>query len=482
VTEGALLRPGETCWRIEPATRVKVLVADQDYFAALSEALSAARRSILILGWAFDPRTRLAPDGGWQSPASDEIGRTLIALADANPELDVRVLIWRSALPISATQHFFPHRAKAWFRHSKVKFRLDAEVPFGACHHQKVVVIDDVLAFCGSGDLTGDRWDSQAHPDVDARRMTPDGVAHAPRHEVTAMVEGLAARALGDLARSRWALATGEILDPVGPCGSDPWPDGATPDLTGATVAIARTLPDWRGQRGVREISALTTEAIAAAREFVYLENQYFTAPVIVEALAARLLEPDGPAVVLVSSLHSPSYFDRLTMDRARVLALRQLGAADVFSRFHALAPLTARGAPITVHSKVMIVDDRFARISSANLNNRSGGFDTECEVVLEAQIPEQQEAIAALVDRLMGHWIGRPAEVIARARANRRRLASMLAPEGRLGRLVSLEPAPLGRLGNLIAVYHLGDPTEAADAWRPIGRRHRLYGRDSVP
>jgi phosphatidylserine/phosphatidylglycerophosphate/cardiolipin synthase-like enzyme len=478
VTEGTLLRPGETCWRIEPATRVKVLIADQDYFAALSEALSAARRSILILGWGFDPRTRLAPDGGWQSPASDEIGRTLIALADANPELDVRVLIWRSALPISATQHFFPHRAKAWFRHSKVKFRLDAEVPFGACHHQKVVVIDDTLAFCGSGDLSGDRWDSQAHPDADARRMTPDGVEHAPRHEVTAMVEGLAARALGDLARSRWALATGEFLNPVSPCGSDPWPRGATPDLTGATVAIARTLPDWRGQQGVREIAALTTEAIGAARDLIYLENQYFTSPPVVEALAERLAEPDGPAIVLVSSLRSPSYFDRLTMDRARVLAVRRLRAADLFGRFHAVAPVTAMGAPITVHSKVMVVDDRLARISSANLNNRSGGFDTECEVVLEARFPEQRDAIAALVDRLLGHWIGRPAEAIASARANRGGLTNMLGSEGNLGRLVPLGPVSLGPLGGFIAVYHLGDPTEVADAWRPISRRRRADRR----
>jgi phosphatidylserine/phosphatidylglycerophosphate/cardiolipin synthase-like enzyme len=313
MTERALLRPRETCWRIEPASRVKVLIADQNYFAALAEALSAAKRSILIVGWSFDPRTRLAPDGHWQSPAPDEIGRTLIALADANPGLDVRVLIWRSALPISATQHFFPHRAKAWFRRTKVNFRLDAQIPFGACHHQKVVVIDDVVAFCGSGDLSGDRWDSQAHSDGDVRRMTPDGVEHAPRHEVTVMVEGLAARALGDLARVRWAQATGEILEPVGLCGSDPWPGWATPDLTGATIAIARTLPEWRGQQGVREISALTAEAIAAARDLIYFEKQYFTAPVIVEALAARLSESDGPTVILVSSLHSPSYFDRLT-------------------------------------------------------------------------------------------------------------------------------------------------------------------------
>ena len=38
------------------------------------------------------------------------------------------------------------------------------------------------------------------------------------------------------------------------------------------------------------------------------------------------------------------------------------------------------------VHSKVMIVDDRLLRIGSANLNNRSMGTDTECDLAIEAQ------------------------------------------------------------------------------------------------
>jgi hypothetical protein len=168
-------------------------------------------------------------------------------------------------------------------------------------------------------------------------------------------------------------------------------------------------------------------------------------------------------------------------MDRARVLALRRLRAADAFGRFHALAPLTARGAPITVHSKVMIVDDRLARISSANLNNRSGGFDTECEVVLEARSPEQRAAIAALLDRLLGHWLGNPAEEIADARAGGGGLASLLDVLDGRGRLVPIEPAPLGPLGDFIAVFHLGDPTDGADAWWPFGRRQCLNGRASV-
>jgi phosphatidylserine/phosphatidylglycerophosphate/cardiolipin synthase-like enzyme len=59
----SVLRPGETCWRTARADRVAFLVDNQAYFAAVAAALQKARRSILLLGWGFDPRTRLFPDG-----------------------------------------------------------------------------------------------------------------------------------------------------------------------------------------------------------------------------------------------------------------------------------------------------------------------------------------------------------------------------------------------------------------------------------
>ncbi len=47
------------------------------------------------------------------------------------------------------------------------------------------------------------------------------------------------------------------------------------------------------------------------------------------------------------------------------------------------------------VHSKVMIVDDGFLRVGSANLNNRSMGADTECDLAFEASCDEHREFIA---------------------------------------------------------------------------------------
>ena len=472
------LEPGDTCWRVEQAGRVAFLVDTQDYFTAVREALAQARHSVLLLGWSFDPRTRLQPDGFEGPDDPDEIGHVLLRLARERPELDVRVLIWKSALPIAASQEFFPHRARAWFKRSRVHFRLDDMVPMGACHHQKVLVIDDVVAFCGSGDFGTDRWDSPAHLDADSRRIDPDLHQHRPRHEVMMLVDGPAAAALGDLARRRWLRATEETLAPPPAASHDPWPASIRPHVLEAPVGIVRTEPAWRGRDLVQEWQALTLRSIALARRCLYLENQYFTAPDIAEAIARRLIEPDGPEIILISTEHSPSYFDRFTMDRTRSMVIGRLMAADVFGRFRAFCPETAAGHPVIVHAKVTIVDDQLARIGSANLNNRSSGLDTECELAVAAFDTDSACAIEALRNRLVGHYLSRGGTDIAACVARHGGVIGAIDALNRHGRLRPIEPLTLGQAAGFVAAYHLGDPRGVDDAWRPIRRRKLLSAR----
>jgi phosphatidylserine/phosphatidylglycerophosphate/cardiolipin synthase-like enzyme len=472
----SVLRPGETCWRTARADRAAFLIDNEAYFTAVFDALQSARRSILLLGWGFDPRTRLFPDGHDGADDPDEVGRILVELACARPELDVRLLIWRSAFPIAAQQEFFPHKARKYFRNTPVKFQLDDSVPFGACHHQKVLVIDDRLAFCGGGDISVDRWDTPGHRDGDPRRIMPDQDYHAPRHEVTMMVAGEAARALGDLARRRWRHATGETVDPPPDAGGDPWPHHVPAQLTDVEVGIARTAPDWKRQPMVSEIRELTLACIAEARDTIYLENQYFTSPPVTEALAARLGEPDGPQVVLISTGEAPSWFDRLTMDRARGAMILRLRAADIFGRFRAFWPMTPAGETVIVHSKTSVFDDRIARVGSANLNNRSGGFDTECELAVETDDPHSRMVISAFRDRLVGHFMGMTGEAVTRARAEFGGLVGAIDALNREGRLQPIEPPKITAFGEFVAHYHLGDPQDTRDSWRPGRRRERLY------
>jgi phosphatidylserine/phosphatidylglycerophosphate/cardiolipin synthase-like enzyme len=476
-----VLRPGDTCWRKVRADRAAFLIDNEAYFTAAFDAIQKARRSILLLGWGFDPRTRLFPDGYDGPDDPDEVGRILVELACSRPELDVRLLIWKSALPISASQEFFPHKARKWFRNTPVKFRLDAEVPFGACHHQKVLVIDDRLAFCGGGDIAVDRWDTPGHLDDDMRRIMPKQECHAPRHEVMMMVDGEAARSLGELFRERWRLATNEVMAPSPDAGGDPWPDHVPPHLLAQDIAIARTAPGWKKRPLIDEIRRLTLASIAEAKDTIYLENQYFTSPLITEALAARLGEPEGPEVVLISTGVAPSWFDQLTMDRARGAMIWRLRAADVFGRFRAFYPATAAGKTIIVHSKTSVFDDRLARVGSANLNNRSGGFDTEVELAIEADDLRARLNIEAFRDRLVGHFMGYTGDAVAKARADFGGLVGAIDALNREGRLAPIEPPEMGRVAEFIAAYHLGDPSDTRDSWRLARRRERLFQQARV-
>lgn len=469
----SLLKPGQNCWRVEQAGRFAVLMENAAYFEALRSAFAKARRSIVILGWQFDPRTRLDPHSAHDDHLA-QIGHQLRMLVKARPELDVRLLIWKSPLLIAASQGFYPHRARVWFRKRMVEFRLDPPPAIGACHHQKVIVIDDAVAFCGGGDISTDRWDSEQHLDDDPRRCQPSGLIPSPRHEVMAVMDGAAARALGDLARERWFRATGErtMADEVD---GDPWPDGVEPDLRQTPVAIVRTEPAAGGRAEVRENEVLHLDAIRQAKRLIYMENQYFTSPVIAEALAARLGEIDGPEVVLVSTGTSPSWFDRITMDTARSEVLYRLEQADRHNRFFAFAPHTREGERIIVHAKVSIYDDAVLRIGSTNLNNRSFGFDTECDIAAEPLDAGGREAIRRFRQRTIGHWIGVDGEAFGAVEAITGTVGEAIL-QFDTGRMHTLGAVPPSRIERIIAEFQLGDPTSPRDAFRPWKRRTRSH------
>jgi phosphatidylserine/phosphatidylglycerophosphate/cardiolipin synthase-like enzyme len=354
----------------------------------------------------------------------------------------------------------------------------------GACHHQKMIIVDDEVAFCGGGDIAPDRWDTAAHLDDDQRRQVSrrSHKDFASRHELMSVMAGPAAAALGEHFRGRWRRATGNVLAPSPPSHGEAWPDLIQPDLHDVRVGLARTHPAWKGHPEVRESEALYVASIAAAKRCIYLENQYFTSPLIEDALAARLAEPDGPEVVLVSTIHSPSWFDQMTMDRTRSMLIKHLRAADLHGRLHAYTPLTEQGRLIIVHAKMAIFDDTLLRVGSSNLNNRSGGFDTECDVCFEADGADgkARTAIAGLRTRLVAHWLGCAPDVVRGAEVEAGGMGAAierLRAEG-YRRLQPLEPKPLGPLAAFISAYHLGDPMGTKDSWRPWRRRSAIAAR----
>lgn len=404
-----LFDAGRNCWRIERAERAAFLIDADAYFKAFVAAARKAHRSILITGWDFHSRTRLlcADERGREL----ELGRFLNDLVRRKRGLQIHILIWDYPMIFGLDREWAPTYGFGWKPRRRIQFRYDNTHPVGASHHQKIVVIDDALAFCGGIDLTCKRWDTCDHAPNDARRVVL-GAPYPPFHDLMMAVDGDAAKSLGDLVRERWRRATGETLAPAYVRGADPWPDTLQPSVRrNLRVAVSRSAPPCEDAEAIREVETLYLDMIAAARTFIYIENQYFTAEKVGDALAARLAESDGPEIIVVLRQLSHGWLEELTMQTLRTRLIEKLRAADRHDRFRVFYPYIGglkEGTCIDVHAKLMIVDDELVRIGSANLANRSMGLDTECDLTIAAEgRADIAQAIEALRCELLGEHLG---------------------------------------------------------------------------
>ena len=413
-----ILRPPDNCWRIERASRAAVLIDAAAYFAAVRNALQQARHSVFIVGWDLDSRTKLAGEScsaedGWPLTLRE----FLIHMVKERPTLTIYLLTWDFAILYALERDPFPSLKLGWQTPDQIRFRLDNVLPAGASHHQKIIVVDDALAFSGGLDLAVRRWDTSWHHLDDPHRCDPSGKPYPPFHDVQMAVDGDAARALAELVHERWQRATGEHI-PLKPADDGPWPDVA-PDFRETAVAIARTLPACNGQEEVREVEALFADMIASAEREIYIENQFLTCTAVAKALAQRLRANPHLQVLLVAPHTPENWFEYHTMRNGRIQFLRALQEPGVSERVRMMCPEIRSGERVAhtmVHSKVMIVDDRVLRVGSANLNNRSMGTDTECDLVIEAKSDAERSRIQHVRARLLADHCGVSVEEALRA------------------------------------------------------------------
>ena len=408
----ALFDEGNNCWKVSRAEHLGWCVDGEDYFCALRESLTEARHEILIVGWDIDSRTELIRDENHPDYPS-ELCDVLQQLVKSRKSLCVRVLSWDFAMVYVLERELLPARAFGWRKKNRLHFQLDGQHPTGASHHQKIVVIDGALAYSGGFDLTKCRWDTRAHSASDPRRRDPSGAEYRPFHDVQAVITGKAAAELRELVSQRWANATGRPLpdlDDVGD-GEALWPDDVTIRARDSDVAIARTWTSTDGSEPICEVQQLYLDMIGAAQHSIYIENQYFTSAAISAALAGRLKEEDGPEVVVVLPGETSGWLEQATMDTLRNSAIVRLQEADRFGRLRVVTPVSDEltDTTITVHSKVMVVDNRIARIGSANLSRRSMGLDSECDLAFVSE-----SAATELCADLLSEHLGSSLEGVA--------------------------------------------------------------------
>ena len=203
-----IIYEGRNCWREVKAGRAAFLIDAESYFTALSSTLQKAERDIIIIAWDLDSRLQLLRDG-MKSDMPSKLRDFLNALVANRPGLHIHILEWDFSVIYALEREPFPLIKMEWQSHKRLHFRLDGRHPVGASHHQKIVTVDDAVAFVGGIDLSRGRWDTSDHAVDDPRRRDPSGKAYPPFHDVQMVVDGEAAAVVGELARERWRRATG---------------------------------------------------------------------------------------------------------------------------------------------------------------------------------------------------------------------------------------------------------------------------------
>jgi phospholipase D1/2 len=424
----AILNEGHNCWRLSHADKAAFLIDGEAYFKTLAEAIEQAQKTIFIAAWDIDSRIQLSRRNAVEADRKT-LGDFLNAKAKCTPELQVYVLAWDFPILYVREREWLPVFNLGWKTHRRIHFHLDDEHPIGASQHQKFVVVDNQVAFCGGFDLSNSRWDTPRHRLDDDRRKNPNSKPYTPFHDIQMIVAGEAAAALGKLFCNRWKWATGKRIDDNKTDSVDFWPHHLTPDFEDVQVAISRTLPAYKDRGEVREVEKLYLDGIAAAKKMIYIENQYLTSQKVAEALATSLSRKQGPEIVLVLPDKSSGWLEQSTMDALRARILGELLQRDHHNRLRAFYPLLGEAkASVYVHSKLMIVDDQLAIVGSANLSNRSMGFDSECNLAVEAPGGSKTAAaIASVRNRLLAEHLGVSADTVTAALARQTSLTKTI-------------------------------------------------------
>ncbi|MEH6759400.1 MAG: phospholipase D-like domain-containing protein [Parasphingorhabdus sp.] len=379
-----IFEPQRNCWTIAKANRAAVIIDAENYFRYVRRAMTKAKSRIVLLSWDFDARIKMH-DTENEVEGPLEVGAFIESLVENNPELHIYILRWDTGAIKSLFRSTVIFTLIKWIFHPRIHLKLDSHHPVGAAHHHKVIAIDDDTAFCGGIDITDDRWDTRHHRKHEPGRKDPNNKDAGPWHDAAMAMQGPVASALAEFSEQQWNKAGGKKMVPIKGA-ADCWPDDLKPMFCDVDMAIARTQPKIEDQQAISEIEELYLDLIATAKKHFYAESQYFASRKIAAAIAKRLDEKNGPEFVIINPVTADGWLESKTMDTKRKRLIHSLRKRDNHGRLQIYHVENEAGQPIYIHAKIVIVDDRIIRIGSSNFNNRSLGFDTECDVAIDAE------------------------------------------------------------------------------------------------
>jgi len=271
-----------------------------------------------------------------------------------------------------------------------------------ASYHQKFAVIDSDIAYVGGMNLRRVDWDTDEHLVFEPRRMLFDSTMAdrqavadhdalpdtGPRKDYMMRIEGPLVEDVQDVFADRWRFLRSEGVM-YSENSSDFELPTDIPPTTGVQAQITATMPEPFWEHAIAET---WFNAVGVAEDYIMIEDQYFRVPMLVDLIIERMNEiPDLQLIVITKPVgeftdpgcqwtHSTDQ-DLKTRFPTRY-ATYQLRSFDIQVTF-GFDETEERFTDMDVHSKMLIVDDVFLSVGSANKNNRGIVYEGELNVAV---------------------------------------------------------------------------------------------------
>jgi PLD-like domain len=303
------------------------------------------------------------------------------------PPTIIKILIPRVSVPWQLAKDFAKMKTSRVVNEPAVKFInglsasgndtaaiLDDRHLRAGSHHQKVVVIGSggkLIAYVGGIEFNRDRVPPPLADELGS-----------PLFDISVRLQDAGAFPVLETFLTRWFLHPDKGVMPL---------RGASLGLplpSGGSLAVQITHTYGRGfpfSSAVQTASTALANGIKSARQFLYMEDQYFVGSLKMASAIRDALSSNPGLVGIVVIAAEDSVIDTPDVGFRRRAFIGPIVAAfpRQFLVFERLGGGSTTGATAYVHSKLLIVDDEVAFIGSVNSNRRSWFHDSEIDATI---------------------------------------------------------------------------------------------------
>ncbi len=364
----------------QPHARVEWLIDNHRAYDALLSAVRDARESILISQLAFDSDCVALKPAGQECEGSSVLGAILEVSTAKHVNVDI---LLNTTLLLDTAKPLRRWMAKSGHDCSRVRVRGISRFP--QLLHAKMVIVDGARGFLMGSPFVNGYWDESHHAPVDLRRPRRE-LGGRPVHDISVAVEGEVVQQLATVFAELWNAADGRGPEPWN--AADDWgtqPSAATarrvPARTQAEgpLRLVTTLPSKlrnpKDEGSVATLEALL-DGIAQASELIYIEHQYLSSRPVVAALRDALARhPDLEIVMFLNQNPDVTAYrgwQNARLTESGMLDHPRVGLFTLWSAGAGREQASVSINQVFVHSKVVIVDGRWAMVGSANLDGVS--------------------------------------------------------------------------------------------------------------